>query len=340
MTSQHQRRESSDDRRFGVKMMSGRFFQIGRGVLSLLLLAILFYLIPIGELVPLFRGISFGMICYLMLISIALVYVSVIKWQVLLEAQGGAEGAFRLFRLYLIGYFFNLLLPSFVGGDAMRSWYLGKQHGQREAAAATFLERYSGLFAMLLLACLFMWTSSVITVPVQITVLGIAICFLFASVFLLSKTAVRALASLPTVGQKFAKQGALFQEAVILSAKCPKRIGFVLLYSLLFHCLAVVNVMACAHAVGWTSVPVADVFVVLPVILLLSALPITPQGFGIQEGAFVFYLTLLGASSAEALGIALIVRAKAYVLALFGGACWLFEGKHPVVTDSTVPEIQ
>lgn len=226
-----------------------------------------------------------------------------------------------------MGYFFNLLFPSFVGGDAARSWYLGKNHGQREAAVATFLERYSGLFAMLSLSVIFMWFSPVITADVRITVLLIFVLFVGGSAFLLSQLAVQALSAIPMVGKKVAKQAMLFQGAVRLSSQSPRTVLFVFGYSFLFHCIAVVNVLACALAVGWLHVPVVELFVVLPVILLISALPITPQGIGVQEGAFVYYLTLLGAGSAEALGIALIIRAKAYLLALFGGAWWFIEGR-------------
>jgi len=93
--------------------------------------------------------------------------------------------------------------------------------------------------------------------------------------------------------------------------------------SLLFHSIPVVNTCAAAAAVGWYDVPVRELFVVLPIILLLGSLPITPSGLGIQEGAFVFFLTGLGASPAAALGVGVVLRAKSYLLALIGGAVWL-----------------
>jgi uncharacterized protein (TIRG00374 family) len=302
-----------------------RLFPILRGLLALFLLISMIWWVSPSDLIEVFWNITPLMLGYLLLISFVLIYVSVLKWQVLLEAQGRFESSFRLYRLYLVGYFVNLLFPSFVGGDAVRSWYLGKQHGQREAAAATFLERYSGLVAMIVLGCVFMWGSSVVEWHVRLTIASLAVFFVGVSIFLLTPTAVKSVATLPKIGATFAKQGMLFQAAVRLGMSCPKRVGVVFVYSFLFHCLAVVNVLACAMAVGWLDVPLYDLFVVLPVILILSAIPLTPQGLGIQEGAFVYYLTQLGATSAEALGVALIIRAKAYFLAILGGGCLLYE---------------
>jgi len=97
--------------------------------------------------------------------------------------------------------------------------------------------------------------------------------------------------------------------------------------SLLFHTLTVVNTAAVAAAVGWTEVPWSDLFVVVPLILLVGAIPLSPQGLGIQEGAFLFFLESIGATSAQALGVGIVLRAKSYVLALLGGGVWLLLGR-------------
>ncbi|NBO19859.1 MAG: hypothetical protein EBV03_11695, partial [Proteobacteria bacterium] len=102
-----------------------------------------------------------------------------------------------------------------------------------------------------------------------------------------------------------------------------------LLLSVLFHSVTVVNTVAAGYVVGWDNPPIRELFVVLPLILLVGALPITPSGLGIQEGAFFYFLGGLGASPGQALGIALVLRAKSYLLALLGWLCWIFERDHP-----------
>ena len=92
-----------------------------------------------------------------------------------------------------------------------------------------------------------------------------------------------------------------------------------ILYSLLFHFLTVINTYVACLAVGWESPNFLGLFVVVPLILLVSILPITPSGVGVQEGAFVFFLKRVGAESSQGLAVALILRAKVLLLAVIGG---------------------
>ena len=288
-------------------------------VCGVAIIGFIFSYIPISQVVAVFKNLTLEWIAYLLFISIVLIYVSVLKWKVLLKTQGVEERTSHLYGLYLAGYFFNLLFPSFIGGDAARSWHLGRGQGQRRTAVATFLERYSGLFTMLMLGMVFSFITDKVQTPERLTILVLFLGFVGCTALLYSKSVVSGVALLPKIGAAVAKQGALFQEALRVSTSCPRKISIVVALSFAFHALAVVNVLACAHAVGWTNAPVGELFIVVPIILIVSALPVTPQALGVQEGAFVYYLTLLGALPAEAMGVALLIRAKAYVLAALGG---------------------
>ena len=116
----------------------------------------------------------------------------------------------------------------------------------------------------------------------------------------------------------------------------PKLILKALALSYLYHTFTVINVIATGYVVGWVNPPVSDLFVALPLVLLISALPLTPNSLGIQEGAYFYFLTGLGASNSSALAIGLVLRAKQYVLALIGWVVFLAEGsrnKSPITTS-------
>lgn len=292
------------------------FFKTACGIA---IIVFIFSYIPISQVVAVFKNLTLEWVAYLLFISVVLIYASVLKWKLLLKTQGVEERTSHLYGLYLAGYFFNLLFPSFIGGDAARSWHLGRAQGQRRTAVATFLERYSGLFTMLMLGMVFSFITDKVQTPERVTILLLFLGFVGCTALLYSKSLVSGVALLPRIGVVVGKQGALFQEALRVSTSCPRKISIVVALSFVFHALAVVNVLACAHAVGWTHAPVGELFIVVPIILIISALPVTPQALGVQEGAFVYYLTLLGALPAEAMGVALLIRAKAYVLAALGG---------------------
>jgi len=119
------------------------------------------------------------------------------------------------------------------------------------------------------------------------------------------------------------------QESLHLAKENKELLVKSLLLSYIYHTFTVVNVIAAAAAVGWMTPPVVDLFVALPLVLLISALPVAPNSLGIQEGAYFYFLTGLGATPSVALAIGLILRAKQYVLALLGWFVWLKVGGLP-----------
>ena len=68
-------------------------------------------------------------------------------------------------------------------------------------------------------------------------------------------------------------------------------------------------------------------FIVVPLVLLVSMVPLTPAGIGIQEGAFLFFLQRIGATEAQGLGVGVVLRAKVMVIAMLGGLLWLYVRK-------------
>jgi uncharacterized membrane protein YbhN (UPF0104 family) len=277
----------------------------------------------------------------LLLLSALLVWVSAVKWRWFLrelrlpDASGAASGNLMstgvgaevpgtgyLSALYLLGYFVNLLAPSFVGGDAVRSYYVGRVTGQYQAAAATILERFTGLLAMLGLGVMVGWTSELVSAELYALVVGLAAGGVVVAWVSVHPGLENFIVRLPW-GTRIARHVAAVQGTVWMLRRNHRLWWGTLGLSLVFHTLTVANTAAAAWAVGWVEVPLAELFVVLPIILLLGALPISPSGLGVQEGAFVFFLQGLGATPGQALGVALILRAKVYLLAVLGGLVFL-----------------
>jgi len=293
-------------------------------IFAILLFALLFWLVDLEQLVLALSQLTVELAVYLIFLSVVLTFISAFKWKLFIDFFERSASLFRLFRLYLVGYFFNLLIPSYVGGDVVRSWYVGKKIGMHQAAAATILERFTGFVAMIILALVFMWFVEVVTWQIQLTIGVLALGLIAVSLIAVSK---RSLDLFNRFGllRSVESHAQRLQLAFQLASRSPSLIIKTMVLSFLFHTVTVVNVLAAALAVGWYGVPISDLFVVLPIILLIGSIPISPSGLGIQEGAFMFFLTALGASPAEALGIGILLRAKTYILALVGGVFWLGE---------------
>ena len=75
--------------------------------------------------------------------------VSSAKWKILLAADSIRMPFHSLWASYLIGSFFNLFLPSTIGGDAYRIADVGRRTGKTARAAASILsDRITGFFAL------------------------------------------------------------------------------------------------------------------------------------------------------------------------------------------------
>ena len=93
------------------------------------------------------------------LVFIASQIISTIRWSLLLKYGGIKLPYWRLLSLYFIGMFFNNFLPTAVGGDAVKAYYLYKTSGKGGASIASiFVDRYIGFASLVLLSFIaFFW---------------------------------------------------------------------------------------------------------------------------------------------------------------------------------------
>lgn len=308
--------------------------------LGLFLIVLLIWWVNGEALFEALSNLTFVSVFLLALVGFALIFISALKWQLFLQRLGGTASVLRLCKLYLVGYFVNLFLPSFLGGDAARSWYLGKslqtEDAKAKAFAATILERYTGLVAMIFIALIFVHIETELPAKLLPFVYLCSFLLIFGSALAASEKVVTRLGTLklPFLSPFICKVSAALlkvQQGLKYGMSQPKVLLIAVFYSFIFHILAILNTMAAAYAVGWWDPDFAKLCVVVPLILLVSAVPISPQNIGVQEGAFFFFLKMAGATSPQALGVAVILRLKSYVLAMLGYGFWLKEKRGEAV---------
>jgi uncharacterized membrane protein YbhN (UPF0104 family) len=79
-----------------------------------------------------------------------------LRWRLLLQTQSVFIGLGVAIRLHFLGLFYNNLMPSAVGGDLLRAWYVTKHTDKRfEAALSVFVDRVIGLLSTLIIAVFF-----------------------------------------------------------------------------------------------------------------------------------------------------------------------------------------
>lgn len=312
--------------------------QFLKPLFSLLILFALVYWVGARDLLSVLASVQPVYIVYLLGISAVLIWLSCVKWQLFIRAWGHDAHILFLMRLYVIGNFYNTFAPSSLAGDIARSLHLGhKLENKTDAFIVTFLERLTGFLAMVLLATVFVFIGAESTKGVEyvifavatLTLIGTLICFSRPGFRLFSSLTLKTLAllRLRKLSDKIDKLLRQIEQAMEMAHS--NRLLFVkaMFWSLMFHLGTVVNTYTAAKAIGWDNPSFTGLCVTVPLVLLVSIAPLTPSGIGIQEGAFVYLLRKIGATSSQALGVGLVLRVKNLFTAFIGYLLWAWGPK-------------
>ncbi len=258
-----------------------------------------------------------------LIISVMLNVTSSWRWQILLKSKQIAVGLWRLLGFYYIGRFFNMFMPTSMGGDVARIWDLGRHTGENyEAFASVFMERFIGMVVLAAVSGIVL-----IAHPDPIPLITNSLLFviglvLFLLWLVLDVRVFNFVSNLlspihSSIGNIFSKLS-LVHQAVFEYKNDKKTLFFVVSISSLFYMLAVINVWVSAQAFD-SGVRFTDMLLAVPAIMLIMNLPVSIGGLGVMEAAYTTIFILFGYSPELALATALLMRFKTIVNAIIGG---------------------
>ncbi len=275
------------------------------------------------------RGVDSLYFCLSLLSGIVLTTVSSWKWQTLLKSKGVDVHLARLVSFYFIGRFFNLFLPTSMGGDVVRVWEVGRHSGDKyEALASVFVERLTGMVTLALVAIVAVFFGlHRYDLPILTASLLFIAFLIFVVLWLILDTRILPLFS-RLIGDRFGFTTTLFAKLsrIQLAIREYKDNPVVLLrvfgISCLFYFLAVVNVWVSARAFN-QQVTFSSMLLAVPAIMLIMNLPVSIGGLGLMEAGYALLFPLFGYSPALALSTALLMRFKTLVNGGIGGVLHL-----------------
>lgn len=297
-------------------------FRLLRPIISVALLFFLLRSAGISEAWALVAGSDLPLLGVAVLLVIAAVAVSAYKWQWLLIAQGVQVPLSRLFSSYLVGLFFNNFLPTNIGGDVVRIHDIARRTGRTaEAAASVIGERLLAALALGITAGIGLLLSYQVSggftgIVIAVLVISTLIVALFAS-----PRAQRALGRWIRLPDFFSLRQRLsrFAAAMALSLRNPWIVLWVIVLSMVFHSIVVLFTYYTFLALG-ASVPLVYCFLFVPIISAIQMLPISVSGFGVREGAYVYFFGWVGLSVTQAVTASLMFWALVALVSLAGGA--------------------
>jgi uncharacterized protein (TIRG00374 family) len=267
--------------------------------------------------------------------------VSAVRWRLLAQPLGFQTTLRDFLRFYFVGMFFNLLLPTSVGGDVVRAWYLDGRSGRRLAAfLSVFVDRVSGLLVLLALAC-----AADLLCPIALPL------WIEASLWTIAGCAVMCLLSVPALARRLAVWsmehaasstrptgwgGRMMERGTRAATQALRAVALfrgrtallvnTTVLSLLVQGANIVLVYLLGQAVG-VRVPVSYYGVAVPLVTLLTLLPVSLNGMGVREGGMVLFLAPLNVPPATALSLAFLWFSIFVAASVLGAGVYLF-GNH------------
>ena len=217
-----------------------------------------------------------------------------LRWGILLKVSQPRK---KLFSLCLIGSFFNHFMPGAVGGDAVKAYYLYKETGHGGSSiGSVFLDRYVGYCALLSIGLV-----SGIAAYSDLKTIGLH--WLTPSLFILFLAGSLLFFGL-RIGRRF-KALADFYDYFHDTLRDRRAIGKALLLSLMIQVLTILEVELISLGLGQHPSFTA-LFVFVPLIISVMAVPISISGLGLREGAFVVFFGLTGISAEASMAISFL----------------------------------
>ena len=254
-----------------------------------------------------------------------------LQWKALLKTQGVHLTYFHVLRLYFVGLFFNNFMPGNVGGDVKKVYDIRVQGGVDSVGAgltATFFDRLFGFFFLTLLALgvgsLFFIhdpEQRAFIIPSLWVFLGF--CVLFAAIF--SRRIGESLAKLlalvlpDNINTRILRMLERFRSFRIWNLW-----GKLFVLSTITQVLRVLVHYFCGIALG-LDIAVSWYFFYIPLVALVSALPISIGGFGPRELLAQSLFAKAGVPVLESVIVQLLAYLAGLVISLFGAIFFVLD---------------
>lgn len=252
------------------------------------------------------------------------VLISVFRWRSVMVAIDAVLPFWQALRIYLIGLFFNQVLPSSVGGDGVRI-YKSFRSGLtlKSSVHGVMLERVATVLSLLILVTLAApffqghlekaGANWMLTFSIMMLAAGVG-----GTIFLMF------LDRLPHIFKTWRIIRALSDLAsdtrrTFLS---PMHALQALGWGVMGHIATAVGVYFIAKSID-LNVSVLDCMVLMPPVMLVTTLPISIAGWGVREGAMVGAFALVGVQTNDALVLSILFGIMAIIFAIPGGIIWL-----------------
>ena len=226
--------------------------------------------------------------------------------------------------LNYLGCFFNNFMLGLSGGDIVKAYYASKLTSRKKAQSATivFIDRLFGSSGLLVLgiAAVVSSISDERMRPALVIVFVAVLLFVILGLFAFNRTFARKFG-------KYIRHGGIREaikkvyDAVYFYKSRGKVLAEALALSILVWTLLILMNFQLANGLGM-EVPVGYFFVFIPVINIISCVPITIAGWGLREQMYKQFFCPVGMSEDVAVSLSIIFALIILTWSLVGGVLY------------------
>jgi len=233
----------------------------------------------------------------------------------------------EIIRIFFVSTFVGTFLPASVGADAVRAYSTTRLRVRgSDAVASVFMDRMLGVASVLIAAVVGLTLARdlaangtiVVALAVSAGLCGVTLLVVFSE-------GAAALASglVAWLPRGLREPGHQVVAAIGRYKRHHAQLANVLLCSIAVQGLRIVQ----AYYLGWSlglTVPLAAYVAFVPLILLVMLLPVTFNGIGTSQAAFVWFFGRAGVASPAAFALSILFVALGVVGNLPGGLLYAF----------------
>jgi glycosyltransferase 2 family protein len=293
-------------------------------IFTILLLFLVFQSIDVSKISNDLRSFSFWRLFALLIVCWIGQLICSERWRIFASSLK-MEGGYRNFvQMYFVGMFFNIGLPSLVGGDAIKAYILSRKSNKplHIGLASVLQDRAAGLISLLIYGF-----TAILLYPVSWKgfPLWVAYVFCWAGVALTLWVILKGeglyrrllIPNSDTFLQRMLRMIAEFHQALGMSNLQPGAFFRIALYSFINSGLVLWLFQQVTVAAGH-KVDIIPFSALFPIVTIATMLPITLLGLGVREWCYVEALSLVGIPRNTGLCISLATSALLLLCNLAG----------------------
>lgn len=308
-----------------------------RIIISISLIIVLLYVMrgKYNEIVSALAGTNIWLFALALALFLSALIAASYRLELIVKA--GKDKAITLkeaLSLTLLGYFFNNFLPTSIGGDVIKAYYLSKKTGNNMGSyTAVFIDRLTGLLTMIFMASLALLfiQSNMIDSRVRQVLYGITALALTAVLFMINKEFAKKFSALLMFVRPIEEKLKDAYRTVHSYKNNGLLITKTLLISVMSQLIFYASFGVMALSIGSNIKPL-DTLLRMPIVSMMSLLP-SLNGLGLREGAtVVFFGPLIGSEKAFAVSILWIILLL--ITSMLGGIIYAVSPQFRVKLDA------